>query len=92
MIYQSVLRESHIFFFFRNQVIWRFEKAFYLVESFCSGKRLWILLKHRSPSKCAINAGIPQNFLPDIVSIEGAKENQVRLCEKMKVIFTGVLK
>ena len=57
-------------------------KGFYLVELFRIGKRLWIALKHKSSSKCAINAGIPQNFLSDILCFEWAKESWMKLCEK----------
>ena len=51
-----------------------YEKVFYLIESFRSGKRLLIVLKHKSFSKCATNAGIHQNFLSNIPWFEWAKE------------------
>ena len=47
-----------------------FEKVFCRIESFRSGKRLLIALKHKSSSKCAINAGIPQKFLSNILYFE----------------------
>ena len=49
-------------------ITWRYEKLLYLIESLSSGKR--IVLNHKSSSKCAINAGLPQNFLSDIISFE----------------------
>ena len=42
------------------------KKVFYLIESFHSAKRFWIVLEHKSSSKCAINVGVTQNFLSDI--------------------------
>ena len=57
------------------QVIWRSKKFFYLVESCSSGKRLSIVLKHKPSSKCAINAGTPQNFLSNILCFKWAKED-----------------
>ena len=47
---------------------------FYLIESCSSGKRLRIVLKHKQSSKCAIDAGIPQNFLSNILCFEWANE------------------
>ena len=44
--------------------IWCYEKLFYLIESFCSGKRLRIVLKHKSSSKCA------KNLLSNIICFE----------------------
>ena len=52
------------------QVIWCYKKFFYLIESCSSGKRLRIVLKHKQSSKCAIDAGIPQNFLSNILCFE----------------------
>ena len=47
-----------------------FEKVFYLIELFRSGKRLSIALKHRSSSKFVINAGIFQKFFSNILYFE----------------------
>ena len=42
------------------------KKVFYLIDSFHSAKRFWINLEHKTSSKCAINVGVTQDFLPDI--------------------------
>ena len=60
------------------------KKVFYLIKSFC--RRLLIILKHKSSSKCAINA---QNFLSNIYCFQWKKQSQIRLCEKLKALFTG---
>ena len=62
---------------------------FYLVKSFGSGKRLSIVLRCNSSSKCAMNAGISQNLLSDIVCFGWAKESKIRECEKLKALSTG---
>ena len=43
------------------------KNVFYLIESFHSAKRFWIVLEQKSSSKCAINVGVTQNFLSDIL-------------------------
>ena len=44
------------------------------VSRFCA--RLWTVLKHMSSSKCVINAGVPHNFLSNILCDEW--ENNAR--------------
>ena len=44
-------------------------KTFFLIESFLSIKRLWVVSKHKSSSKCAISFEIRQNFGPWIRQI-----------------------
>ena len=34
------------------------EKVYYAIESFRSCKKVWFILKYKSPSKCDVNAGI----------------------------------
>ena len=43
-------------------------------------------MEHKSSSKCAINA---QNFFSNIYCFKWKKQSQIRLCEKLKTLFTG---
>ena len=63
-------------------IIWHYEKVFYLTESCRSSKRLWIVLKHKSSSKCVINAGIIRIFFPIFFTLDEQK-NVTKLCEKL---------
>ena len=63
-------------------------RFFCLTDSFCSGKRLRINLRHRSSANYAIKAGIPQNVLFNILCFEWAKESLIWLGEKLKVLST----
>ena len=71
------------------KVIWCYEKVFYLIELFRSCKRLWIVLKHKSSSKRAVNAWIGQNVLSNI--FKWTKGSEMRLYEKLKT-FSRVWK
>ena len=65
----------HTGLLYKFTVIRCYEKVFYVIEPFPSGKRLWVALKHESSFKCVINAGIPQSFLSNILCLEWAKES-----------------
>ena len=44
-------------------VIWLYEKVLYYIESFRRGKRLWIVLKHKSSSKSTSEFSFRSYFL-----------------------------
>ena len=48
-----------------------------------------MVLRCNSSSKCAMNAGISQNLLSNIVCFGWAKESKIRECEKLKALSTG---
>ena len=49
-------------------------KRCFTFQSFRSGKKFWIELKHKSSFMCVITGGIPQNFLSDILALNKQKK------------------
>ena len=74
LIYQRFFTESGTLVFFTNLGYMALWKGVLLIVSFRSGKKLWSVLKHKSSSKCAINTGIPENFLSNIFALNGQKK------------------
>ena len=68
-------RESRLLVFLQKLSYMSYEKVFYLIKWLNRGKRLLIVLKYKSSSKSAVNAGIPQNFLSNNFCFEWAKES-----------------